>query len=325
MHKTLIFSGVPIDRTPVVKYTLEKFATDKITYEVTELEGNRFSFVIKSIIKLVFSKPKNCIFIGLQTLPILFVSQIFSCNKINWFLESYSKNENNSLVLRMLWFEEFINWKKIAVVFPIKERIIPYKNKIFSDIIIYPNASKSGKVFINRSINGAKIIKLVFYGALDPDKVYLTEYINFVKDNDNLSLDIYGLNFQENISKYKNIKFHGLLRHDELITKLKDFHYSIIGYKPTNFNTKYCAPNKLFEALSMSLPVLLNSNNPTLVNFPQVKLIGYVLDFSNLGEESNSILLDSDRYQSLNKSTYNLYENKYNLNSFYKQFINILK
>ena len=71
------------------------------------------------------------------------------------------------------------------------------------------------------------------------------------------------------------------MSHDDLISALRTrFHYSIVGYKPISFNYRFCAPNKLFESYSLSLPVLASSENPTLSRL--VGDCGVVSDFSSL-------------------------------------------
>lgn len=320
MKKISIFSGVPIDRTPIVKYAIREMQEAGFKCEIVEMKsGQRVKFILQSFKLLFWNKNDQLIFIGLQTLPLLFISQIFKKRIYNWFLESYSGNESNTLVMKLVKLEKFIDWKNIVAIFPNKERSIPYDNYNFLDKIFIPNVAPLGRSFLKRKLSLDDKIKLVFYGALSNDKVYLEEIINFVKDNTRFELDLYGSGLNVDISEYRNINYNGLIDHSLLLQELSKYHFSIIGYRPLNFNTKYCVPNKLYEAFSLSLPVILNSNNPTLSSFSNLETFGLLIDFTHFELNEREILKIIENYSNLNKYSYCQYIDNYNLENVFSQ------
>lgn len=325
MKKILIISGVSIDRTPVVKYCIEHLnKKDDLLICVSEYNQNRLKFFLKSFYKIFFQKYDSILFIGIQTLPFLFLSQFSKNIKINWFLESYYGSENNSFIMKIKKIEKFIDWKNIISIFPEEDRLIPYKNYNFKETLFLPNSSKLGNHFIERRLSENKI-RIVFYGALNNNRVYLKEFIEFAyRHKDIIELDLYGYNFDTNLinTEYDNVKFYGLLSHKELLKTLLIYNYSVIGYRPIDFNSKYCSPNKLYEALSFSLPTILNSNNPTLIRFYNHHSDCCIIhDFSELNDTFLDKILDKSNYSGLNKASFDLYQSDYNL----EKFINLLE
>ena len=318
MSKILFLSGVPIDKTPVVKYAIEHSANSGYECEVLEYNSSKLSFIINSLYLIFFKKFNKIFFIGLQTLPVLSLSSYLNIDKFFWFLESYYGNENKSLVLKLTKFEKFIFWNKVKAIFPIKERLIPYSNYKFKDILIIPNAARSGNSFFKRNINDSDKIQLVFYGALTNSKVFIDEFINFCKNNKDIELDIIGSSkiIKKTVKSISNIHYIESLSHEELLKKLKRYHYSVIGYKPIDFNAKYCAPNKLLEALSLSLPTIIHSGNPSLRNIINIHEVGIFYDFNTLDKNFLKLLKSKKNYYGYNKKSYQMYKNVYNLDNF---------
>lgn len=315
-ERILIISGVPIDRTPVVKYTLEKFSQEKYQIQKIEYNNSRIKFLFIGLGKLLRGKNSHVIFVGLQSLPLLIIAHFFKINVSYWFLESYLGDEDNSIALKTLKLEKFVKWSNTTAIFPNIERINPYKSRKFKNILIFPNAPSLGKSFLPRNYNKKSTLKLAFYGATNNQNVYVKEFIQFAKKYDNIELDFYGYAFHENIVGLKNVRYLGSLEHKKLLERLKDYHFTIIGYRPNNFNTKYCAPNKLFESFSLSLPVILNINNPTLKNFEFANSVGILADFNKLDSDFYEILM-SCNYALFNEKSYQLYQAKYNHDFLY--------
>jgi hypothetical protein len=319
--KILFITGVPIDKTPVVKYAIEHFRKSDFECIVKEYNSNPIIFIISSLYLMFFKSHKKVFFVGLQTLPILFLSSFLNIEKFFWFLESYYGNENKSFVLKLTKLEKIINWHKVKAIFPIKERSTPYASYPFKDVLILPNAARSGNLFTKRIIKENDKIKLVFYGALNESKVFIAEFISFCINKKEIHLDIIGSSNQIKrlVKDIPNITYIESLPHAELIKKLSEYHYSIIGYKPINFNAEYCAPNKLYEALSLSLPSIINIGNPSLVNIDNIQRVGILYDFNKLDKDLLDLLKSDIEYHKFNKQSYQMYCNFYNLDNFIHQ------
>jgi glycosyltransferase involved in cell wall biosynthesis len=62
-------------------------------------------------------------------------------------------------------------------------------------------------------------------------------------------------------SKFVNL---GYVNYDQVQSIWNEVDASIIIYKPNFINNRYCAPNRLFFALSTGIPIIVNRENPVL-------------------------------------------------------------
>ncbi|MDA9347794.1 hypothetical protein N9Q87_00735 [Porticoccaceae bacterium] len=317
MTNVIFISGVSIDRTPVVKYTIENLQSAGIHCTKLELKKSRFFFICRAFWLICLTRKKRIFFVGLQSLPLVVFASFFKIDMYYWFLESYSGKENRSLVLRLTIFERFVIWNHVIAIFPISARARPYSSYDFKKLIFIPNATKAGVAFSKREFL-TNPIRIVFYGCLDESRVFINEFMDFIANRAGFELHIYGDSNQvkEKSGRITNIDFHPSLPHAELIKELARYHYTVVGYKPVDFNSEFCAPNKLFEAFSLSLPPIVNSGNPTLANFEGIRSLGVVYDFDHLDEKLLSILLDNEIYSELNKNTHKMYAECFHLENY---------
>jgi len=333
--KILLITGVENERTPVLQsfinyYEKEGFIVELIEYSIQSSKFiSRLKFIFKSLYSIFFKEFEQLIFVGIQTLPILFISQCFfkTKNAIYWSLESYNVKDGNSLILKLLVFEKFISWNYITLLLPIEERLVYHTNFKYRNTYILPNLPNKGTPFIKRTINKGGHIHFVFYGNLDQSSTYLIEFINFVKHNrDKFKLDIIGNSQEINklVRDIPNIFYRGPLGHACLMQALRDnYHFSIVGYRPINFNTLNCAPNKFYESISLSLPIIGNRLNPTIKRVISQTKAGLYLDFSRLPSELyyDKIL---QNYSFYNENAYFSYLTNLNFENFISK-IDILK
>ena len=113
-------------------------------------------------------------------------------------------------------------------------------------------------------------IRLVYVGALSATTMYLKEIVEFVKNNQYYTLDIYSQRIDEDAKNVlnnlptKRIRFHGSVRYSMLNNTLKDYHVGLILYKGHNSNYKLNIPNKNYEYLISGLGVWYSENLTTL-------------------------------------------------------------
>lgn len=312
----IVFSGVSLDHTPVVKEFLEH---SKSLYKIKSIEyihKKRMYFILKALSTSIINIRAKMIFIGIQCYPLMSIISWLKKEIIYWSLEAYSGNEDKSLAAKLNTLKKYINWKRTRIIIPIEERKEFYTKFKYKSLSIFPNTPRKGIPFTRRQID-RKEIKFVFYGNLDDNYVYISNWIKFIKNNYNYKLTLIGRNFDysDEIKRIKNLTYLGILEHNSLLKELKLQNFSIVGYKPINLNNKFCAPNKLFESYSLSLPVIVNKNNPTLKRIVENYGGGIIIDFSNIPSDLLSEI-KVDEYYKMNENAYKIYQNTFNFDNF---------
>ncbi|HUW91577.1 MAG TPA: hypothetical protein VMV74_00315 [Bacteroidales bacterium] len=323
MKGNIIFiSGVKFETTPVLKYSKNEFEQNYDCQQIEYTHKQTLKFLLKGFKIILKTKRKAAIFfIGPQSLPLLFFFQIFYRNKLYyWALESLKfRLFNSPAVVKTLFLEYLISWGKINLLIPTVERLNFYGNKKFREVFIVSNSPPSGINFKKREISQSSKVQLVMYGRLDNQDIYLDEFIRFASAYGSyVDLHLIGWDFKydERIKGVSNIFYHGFMDHDTLVWMLSQFQYSIIGYRPVDYNNTYCAPNKLYEAFSMSLPVIVNSKNPPLKRIIEENACGITWDFDCLDSDLINVILKSrDQYSQFNLNCHNLYLERFNLST----------
>lgn len=329
MKNNIIFiSGVKLETTPVLAYAKTTLNENYNSIVITYNHKRILQFIWASLKVIINTKNvKSIFFIGPQTLPILLICQFFIKYRIYfWALESFKfKFIKSSLIEKALLLEYLIYWGKITLIVPSMERLNFYKKDKYYKYFIVENTPPLGISFNPKILNVDGKIKLVMYGRLDDTDIYLKEFIEFAQKYDSaIELNLIGWDFKDNstIANNRNIIFHGFCDHSQLLFLLNDFHFSIIGYRPFNYNNRFCAPNKLYEAFSLSLPVIVNNLNPPLESIVNRNKAGIIWNFSNLNEDFYTELIESyNIYEKLVKNSYNSYTCNFNFNMKFSQIL----
>ena len=283
----LLICGVAFRTVPMLEQ-LERWLADKrVPVTIVQLEHkNRMRFIAKSILACIKNRGSTVILVNPQALVVLLLVQCIPFQKhqwIYWAFESSNTAPPWSPVWAGIWAEKLIRRDKVDLIVPLAERS-EGMSPGYRNTYVFENVAGDGRAYIPRSIAAGKPIRLVIYGGLRPSHTYVLEFIEMVKANPQyFELTLIGdFDALADCSiAAKNIICHARLSHEDLIDTLKkSFHYSIVGYKPVSFNHRYCAPNKLFESYSLSLPVLANRGNPTLRRL--VAECGVLADFDSL-------------------------------------------
>lgn len=126
---------------------------------------------------------------------------------------------------------------------------------------------------------------------------YLDELLIALSNFSNLKIIVIGP-YNENIwnslvNKYgteirRKVYFTGLVKQLEVANFLDHALMSVIFYASTEPNLTYCAPNRLYQALSRKIPVL-TGNNPPLKNVVDKFQVGYSIDSD--GSDVNQVIL----------------------------------
>jgi glycosyltransferase involved in cell wall biosynthesis len=96
------------------------------------------------------------------------------------------------------------------------------------------------------------------------------------------------------------ILFTGLVNQNKIINLTDHAFCSIVFYNMDKINNKYCAPNRLYQAVVRGIP-LITGNNPPLADFINEYKIGYVLNSD--GRDVNEIIV-SIKDMEINRDVY---------------------
>ncbi len=156
-------------------------------------------------------------------------------------------------------------------------------------------------------------IKMVYVGSLDADTMYLTELLDWVKNNrDLLQLTIISQQYNAktfqliNDSLSPNIILKKAIDYYDLPIELVKYDIGLVIYKGHIPNYVYNIPNKVYEYLSCGLSVIADKSLITTasLNLNSIKIIEFrnlsQINFSDLF--SSKFVLSSDR--NTNESLY---------------------
>lgn len=173
-------------------------------------------------------------------------------------------------------------------------------------------------VYLNTQNNENKKF-IIFYGGVLLESRGLKQVIEISRKISNIELVIAGYGAYEKsllplFSLYDNIKFLGKLPHDKVIENTYKADLLFALYNPTIPNNKFASPNKLFEAMMCSKPILVNKGT-SMAKIVEEEKCGLVVDyFDNLElQEAILYLMENEHLRvSFGNNGRCAYEKKYN-------------
>lgn len=318
--KFLLICGVPIANVPVLSHFIDWIRNRGGIVECLDYKGkNAIAFLVRAVRLCLRYRQNTVVFANVQSAFVLRLVQFLPLrmeNPIYWAFESAGYTGRLSPVVLGIFSEKILRHRDVSLIIPIEERA-PFFAGEYRRVEVVENTALAGEPFIKRTISKGERIKLVFYGGLSPHLTYVTEILDLVRRFPAFfELSLFGSVTGKEVERWEseNIKFLGRKAHHELIEALRnDFHFSVIGYKPIDFNHEYCAPNKLFESFGLSLPVLGNMRNPTIRRIISEWGGGLLADFGDLVGDALFHALSED-YQMKNKQAYQAYTKRFNFN-----------
>lgn len=111
----------------------------------------------------------------------------------------------------------------------------------------------------------SETIKIGYVGSLS-DERYISNLVEYVKNNGSVELYIAGFGPLENFikteaEKYKNISFFGKLPYKDALNLYSNVDYIWGCYDPSGYNTRFAAPNKFYESLLLSKPIIVTKGS----------------------------------------------------------------
>lgn len=315
----LLITGVSPKLVPVLQQLELWLKRNNTPMQIVELtERSRIRFIMKSVVTITGNRNRTVIFANPQALVVLRIMQCLPLRIhriIYWAFESSTSAPLFSPVWAGIVAERIIRHKAVDLIIPLEERRAALSAD-YRSVRVFENVAETGREYIARNILESGAIHLVLYGQLDATYTYVQEFIDLASAHPQLyTLTLIG---DLHISKGRDITASNItckrrMAHSDLIEYLKgDFHYSVVGYKPITFNYRFCAPNKLLESYSVSLPVLANTENPSLARL--VVDCGVMRDFSSINAEELHAAL-RENYLFRQKAAHFSYSTQYNFDA----------
>ena len=171
-------------------------------------------------------------------------------NKIERIVNKLENNIINNAEITIICGE----WRKQQIKDANPKELIVIHNtpdiKFIKDISIIKSKSKK--------------FKLAYVGILQDHRLIM-EVVDKIKGNSNYEIHIGGFGIYESdlikLSKeYDNVFFYGSLKYDEVLSLEKESDILFATYDPSIKNHKYSAPNKIYEAMALSKPIIVCEN-----------------------------------------------------------------
>lgn len=130
--------------------------------------------------------------------------------------------------------------------------------------------------------NNNRIANIGYFGILQDDRLLLEISKEIIK-NKEFTLHIGGFGkyeeyFKELSQKYDNIKYYGQVSYEDVIKKEKEFDLLFATYNPLIPNHKYSAPNKVYEAMALNLPIIV-CKGTGIDEMVENEKIGYTINY----------------------------------------------
>lgn len=129
-------------------------------------------------------------------------------------------------------------------------------------------------------------LRIAYVGVLQPDRLII-ELINAVSKRSNWTLDIAGFGPLEmeisTLAKiHENINFHGKVDYQKSLAINSKADILIATYNPAIPNHRYSTPNKLYEAMHLSKPIIV-CQDTGVDEVVEEHSIGYVIRYGQTG------------------------------------------
>lgn len=115
--------------------------------------------------------------------------------------------------------------------------------------------------------------------------------------------------------KKSNVKIISQLKHSELLSIYALSDIGLILYDESSLNTKYCAPNKLFEYWSFGIPIIANKL-PGLTSIINHPILGSLLDLSETQLVIDTIFKYSSDLDKIKEQIRDIFINEFKLDIY---------
>lgn len=268
----VIFIGIKTKEALIDEELYKKYATQYTRILYRQNSNSRLNvlinilpfyfFLIKNIIKF---RPEflHCVNEEIGLITYIFKSKFFKFMILDIFDSLYLRVKiKNKAIKRLLYFFVnlvYSNANEIIVTDDKRKELIDekYKNKVS---VIYN--SPDMKPFNNIYLKENKVFKICVMGSIARSKGIL-QLLEAIKDLENVEIIAFGNLFDVvakkqffNSPKVKYLGSFNNMKSMQLAART-DVIYAF--YEPNSVNNIYASPNKLFEAMCIGKPILINS------------------------------------------------------------------
>lgn len=173
-----------------------------------------------------------------------------------------------------------------------------------------------------------RFFNICYFGVLNDGRL-IEEITSNFPYNDKLTLDIGGIgplaNKIEELSKTnKNIKWWGKVPYETVLNVQKNCNLLFATYIPTNPNHRYSAPNKVYEAMALGIPVIV-CNGTGIDELVNSEGIGLSIDYdvNRFFDAVNFLKNNSKACEEMGEKGKLAYNNKYSWSLMEKKLLEL--
>lgn len=216
---------------------------------------------------------------------------------------------------------KIINYADTVLLCTEQRKLQISKAKPKNVVIIHNSPFKLDNKKIERSNNDK--ISVGYFGILQDDRLLIEISKEIIKKN-NITFHIGGFGkyeqyFSDLSKKYDNIKYYGKLKYADVLENEKKCDVLFATYNPKIKNHKYSAPNKVYEAMALNLPIIV-CNNTGVDDIVKKEKIGLAINY-----DANEFIVAVEKIKNMTfMGNRELFETKYSWNVMENRIIDII-
>lgn len=229
-------------------------------------------------------------------------------------------------VKRLAWMFLRLFKEMDLAIFPELNRLRLFKETLGDKnlrTLLFPNTCYPKEYKVS-SVDHTKKIRIGHIGELSPEGFFLVEFLDAAKNlrDSRIEFVFVGIRNPNVRSAIQAVlpeaEIIGWVNHAELEATYRSLSIGLILYKPLDFNTRYCAPNKLYEYWSFGIPVLA-PELPGLIPLFDTPIKGALIDFADT-QVLTSALNETSRLASKGREELiSLFESKFSATFFIEE------
>jgi len=229
---------------------------------------------------------------------ILSISTILRLNKFiicDIYDHSHLRVKNTLLSMIMKVVSSICHSRCYALIVTDEARKNKFiKKKYFDKTYVVPNYPAFSNIKLTNEVPSGKV-KVLCAGALN-ERRGVFELLKASKLVKNMEIwcagPISGVDVANNFVYQSNVKYFGLIKHEEVIQLGLQCDAIFAFYKPISVNNIYASPNKLYDALLMGRPIIINAETK-ISDYVAKHKLGYVCKYDDidlLGKQLNLMI-----------------------------------
>lgn len=149
-----------------------------------------------------------------------------------------------------------------------EKRAIQIEGSKPNNLVVVHNTPSISRELINKYIEEKKNdeesrreVVFTYVGALSEDR-FIRIAIDVIKRYPMITLNLAGMGIlsdyvKEAAREYSNINYYGIIDYDKALRLYSKTDFMFATYNPIVPNHKYCAPNKVYEAMALGKPIIV--------------------------------------------------------------------